>query len=232
MRAADKSEQLRVLFHSGRRRNYKKNDTILRPDDIPDGVYLIEDGFIKIYSINKRGTQHVHHFFGSGDFFPMAWTLTGRRRHLFYEAISPVTIRLIERQEFWDLINSNLDVVVELLEEMVDRFLLYAGRLDNLLYSDARERCAYRLLSLANRFGAQTDAGLVIDAAITHEDLAHSINMTRETFGRCLNGFQRRGIVDYDQQRRIVIKDLPALIKKVGHTEVETMWPALFRFMN
>jgi CRP-like cAMP-binding protein len=118
----------------------------------------------------------------------------------------------------------------EILEELIDRYNTYGGRIDNLLYSDVRERSAYRLLSLASRFGVKSKEGLVIDASITHTDLAHSINTTRETFGRTLRRLQQRGIIAYDEQRHIVIRDMAALAGIIGEDEARAMWPDLIEY--
>ncbi|PIZ62734.1 hypothetical protein COY17_01995 [Candidatus Saccharibacteria bacterium CG_4_10_14_0_2_um_filter_52_9] len=224
------SEKLKALFQSGRLLQYQKHEVILRAGDEPQGVYLIESGLVKIYSLTKQGDEHVTHFFGPGDFFPMIWIFRGHMREVYYGALSPVTIRVVTKKAFMDLVNDDRDITFELLEEMVKRYLRYAGRIDNLLYSDARERCAYRLLSLANRFGSRTDAGLVINANITHEDMAHSINMTRETFGRAFSRFQKKDVIAYDDQHRLVIKDLGALIHIIGREETETQWPDLLKY--
>jgi len=225
-----KSEKLTALFHSGRQLTYQKNETILRARETPRGVYLIESGVIKIYSLSKRRNEHVHHIFGPGDFFPIIWPFRQSIRSLYYEALSPTTLWLIPRDTFKDFITSNPDVMAELLEELIDRYHLYSGRIDNLLHSDARQRSAYRLLSLANRFGVKTKDGIVIDAAITHIDLAHSINMTRETFGRTLSRLQQKGIIGHDDQHHIVICDLAALAHIIGVDEAEAMWPELMQY--
>ncbi len=227
-----KSKKLKAMFHSGKQLDYQKNEIILRANDTPRGVYLIGSGMIKIYSLTKQADEHVHHFFGPDDFFPMIWTFRGFMRNVYYETLEPTKIWLVPHETFIEFISNNRDVMFELLEEMVDRYRLYAGRIDNLLYSDARERCTYRLLGLANRFGLKTDDHLVINATITHEDLAHSINMTRETFGRSLGRLQRKNIIGYDRRHRLVIKDLPALINIIGRDETETMWPELMRFVD
>lgn len=224
-----KSEKLNALFRSGRQLKYQKHEMILRARETPRGVYLIESGVIKIYSLSKRRHEHVHHIFGAGDFFPIIWPFRRSIRSLYYESISPTSIWLIPRETFREFINSHPDVMAELLEELVDRYHLYSGRIDNLLYSDARERSAYRLLSLANRFGVKTKEGIVIDASITHIDLAHSINMTRETFGRTLSRLQQKGIIGHDDKHHIVIKDLAELSRIIGTDEAEAMWPDLMK---
>ncbi len=225
-----KSEKLKTLFLSGRQLDYQKNETILRARETPRGVYLIESGVIKIYSLSKQGNEHVHHFFGPGDFFPIIWPFRRSIRSMYYETLSPVKLWLIPREAFRDFISGNPDVMSDLLEELIDRYHLYTGRIDNLLYSDARERGAYQLLSLANRFGIKTGDGIVIDAPITHEDIAHSINMTRETFGRTIARLQQTAVIGYDDRRRIVIKDLSSLAHIIGEDETEAMWPDLKQF--
>lgn len=226
------SAKLQAFFKSGRQLNYQKNEIILRAQDTPQGVYFIESGLVKVYSLSKQGDEHVHHFFGPGDFFPMIWTFRKIDRNLFYEALAPTKLWVVPRQQFLNFTKENEDVLFELLEELIDRYHRYAGRIDNLLYSDARERCAYRLLSLANRYGQKADNGLVIDVSITHEDMAHSINMTRETFGRTLNRLQKRGIIDYDARRCILIKDLPALIAIIGKAETQELWPNIMKHIS
>lgn len=221
------SKKLETLFHSGQKLNYQKNTTVIRAGEIPRGVYLIDSGLIKIYSLSKHGNEHIHHFFGAGDFFPILWPFRSSVRSMYYVTLSPSTFWVVPLETFRDFIKSNADVMSEVLEDLIDRFNLYSGRIDNLLYSDARQRSAYRLLSLANRFGVKKDDGIVIDAAITHVDLAHSINMTRETFGRTLARLQQKALIGVDAQHRFVIKDLPALALIIGKDEAEAMWPEL-----
>jgi CRP/FNR family transcriptional regulator len=220
---------LQALFRGGRKFTYAKNETILRAREAPRGVYLIESGLIKMYSLSRQKDEHVLDFFGPGELFPIIWPSRRSIRSMYYEAISSSTMWMVTREDFRGFIGGNPEVMSDVLEELIDRYHLYVGRVDNLLYSDARERSAYRLLSLASRFGVNTREGIVINALITHEDLAHSVNMTRETFGRSLARLQEKGIISYDSERHIIIKDLDALAQLVGRHEAETMWPDLIK---
>ncbi len=64
-----KSKKLKAMFHGGRRISFQKNEIILRANDSPRGVYLIETGMIKIYSLTKQADEHVHHFSAPVIFF-------------------------------------------------------------------------------------------------------------------------------------------------------------------
>lgn len=50
----------------------------------------------------------------------------------------------------------------------------------------ARGRIIAELISLAERFGESHGNRILIEAPITHQDIADSINMTRETASRAL----------------------------------------------
>ncbi len=225
-----RSEKLKNLFRQGKQVNCHKNETILRAHEVPRGVYLIESGLIKMYSLSKQRNEHVLDFFGPDELFPIIWPFRSSVRSMNYEAISKASLWLIPRDKFREFLNENPDVMSDVLEELIDRYHLYVGRIDNLLYSDARERCAYRLLSLCNRFGTKVPKGIKIDALITHEDLAHSISMTRETFGRTLTRLQQKGMIAYDDQHHIVITDMPALADIIGRDEAGSMWPDLLEY--
>lgn len=230
IRQSIRSKELKAMFHGGRRFGYQKGDTILRARETPRGVYLIESGLIKMYSLSKQGDEHVLDFFGEGDLFPIIWPFRRSVRSMYYEALTATDLWMIPRDNFRQFISSHPMVMSEMLEKLVDRYHLYVGRIDNLLYSDALERSAYRLLSLANRFGVKAGDVIVIDALITHEDLAHSISTTRETFGRSIGRMQKRGLIGYDDKRHIVIKDLSALAGIIGRDESEAMWPELMQY--
>lgn len=223
------SSQLEEFFRGGRKCFYKKDEIILRAGDNPQGVYYIESGFIKIYSLDKEGNEHIHLFFSRGDLFPKIWIYSDAVRNVYYEAMEDTVIWLVPRDEFKKLVASNSEIAVMMLERVVGLFRLYAGRIDNLLYSDSHERVAGCLISLANFRGKKTEAGFVIDAPLTHQEIASSINLSRETTSRAMGRLQRNGVIGYDQFRHIVIKDLQKLVDIIGEDEVNGIWPKLIK---
>ena len=63
------------LFGNGRQFLYDRSDTILRAGDTPSGVYLITDGWVKVYSICHDGEPNIIISLGPGDIFPLYWTV-------------------------------------------------------------------------------------------------------------------------------------------------------------
>ena len=223
-------EKLRALFRSGKRFDYHKNETILRARETPRGVYIIEEGIVKMYSLSKEGNEHVLDFFGPGDILPIIWPFRHTVRSMYYEAITKAALTMIPRETFREVIAKSPDVMSAVFGSLVDRHHRYIVRIDNLIYSDALERSAYLILSLADRFGVKSAKGITIDAQITHENLGRALSMTRETFGRTLSRLQRRGMIGHDAQRHIVITDLTGLSRIIGREESEAIWPDLMEY--
>ncbi len=221
------SNRLIAFFHKGSRRVYKKGEIILHAGDEPQGVYYIESGFVKIYALSRQGNEHIHLFYSDGDIFPLIWTFNDAVRNVYYEAMQETTIWIVPKDKFKEFVASDAEIAVMLVEEATGLFRLYAGTIDNLLYSNSYERTAGRLLSLAYRYGKKTSHGWVIDAPLTHQHLANSTNLSRETTSRAMERLQRNGIIGQDEKHHIVVKDMAKLVAIIGREEVAALWPNL-----
>lgn len=80
------------FFHEGRTITYKKGEILIRPEDEPNGVFLISTGFVKAYAITKYGEENLLLVRGSGSIFPLIWAFTGLHREITYEAMEPTII--------------------------------------------------------------------------------------------------------------------------------------------
>ena len=74
----------------------------------------------------------------------------------------------------------------QILRQLVDAFTVYAQRIQSLGFRLPRERVIACLLDLSTRFGQAHGESTVIKAPITHQDIADSTNMTRETASRTI----------------------------------------------
>lgn len=227
-----KDAELVEFFHKGRKQTYKKGDTILRAGDTPQGIYWIEKGYVKIYALAKHGVVHTHTFYGPGDIFPMIWAFNDAIRNVYYEAAVESVIWLVPKDNFKAFIDTHAHSAFKLLEQAVDMFQLYAGRIDNLLYSSAYERTAYRILSITDRWGEkQADGSWLVDAPITHQDIASSVNLSRETVSRCFARLHAKGLISQAANHRIKVKDIAGLAHIVGEDEVIGMWPEFAEYL-
>jgi CRP/FNR family transcriptional regulator len=80
----------------------------------------------------------------------------------------------------------------------------HSQRILNLEYRSVDERLISFLLITAERFGNQTAEGLMIDVPLKHQDIASSINASRETTGRAITRLEKKGLITNRQTRFIL----------------------------
>jgi CRP/FNR family transcriptional regulator len=83
----------------------------------------------------------------------------------------------------------------EILKQAVRIITIYTQRIQTLEFRSARGRLIAELLYLAERFGKPQGTAILINAPLTHQDIADSINMTRETASRALEVLFKEGLV-------------------------------------
>ncbi len=211
------------LFRRGQPRYFRKGDLIVGIEPTPKGVYFIDTGYVKAYSITDGGEEFLHIVYGHGELFPLAWAYREINPELYYEALDQTLVWRISREQFTYFAQHNVTGGYELARQLAQQFQVFTDRLDNLQYKKSSERVAYRLLFLAGRFGKKRSRSVIIDAPFTHELIAHSINLTRESVSRELERLTRQGIIGRIGHR-IIIKDIARLGRNVSRPNNARQW--------
>jgi CRP-like cAMP-binding protein len=63
---------------------------------------------------------------------------------------------------------------------------------------------------MSQRFGQKTKEGIIFEAQLKQQDIASSINASRETTSRELSALERKGLISINSQL-ILIKDIEKL---------------------
>lgn len=198
------------LFKRGTRLTYRKDEYIIRPGEAPDHVYYIEEGLIKAFNISKYGEENLLIIRKSHEIFPLIWSLTGQERHIIYQALGPTTVWRISPKAYISHINNHAESLRPILDMVTEMYRIHSERILNLEYRTVRERAISFLLTMANRFGKNTPQGVVIEVPLRHQDIASSINATRETTSRELAVLERKGLIS-TKRYSIVLIDINAL---------------------
>lgn len=209
MRSPNDYHALQEAFQRGRHLTFQKGEFIIRPGDTPPGVFLIEKGLVKAYDITKYGEDNLLIVRQEGEVFPLIWAVTGQERSVIYQAIVPTTLWRISREEFLEHLDNpeNLSAVLDMTIEM---YRLHSERIINLEYRTVRERLISFMLTMSHRFGKEHPEGLLIDLPLRQQDIASSINSSRETTSRELSLLEKKGLVKTNPQY-IILKDLKKL---------------------
>lgn len=201
---------LLALFKRGTKLTYKRGEYIIRPGESPSAVFYIEDGLVKAFNISKYGEENLLIIRKSQEIFPLIWAITGQERDIIYQAIAPATVWRIGQEEYLDFLHSHPSALPPLLDMVTEMYRIHSERLLNLEYRTVRERLISFLLTMADRFGKKGEKGIVIEVPLRHQDIASSINASRETASRELAILERKKLID-GSPPFIVLKDVEKL---------------------
>jgi CRP/FNR family cyclic AMP-dependent transcriptional regulator len=210
------NESIDAHFDEGTTKRYLKNEIIVQGDEEPSGVFFILEGYVKAYSISQLGQQNLLLIQGEHEILPLPWALDGPQKvGIFYEAISDVTVKRTSKAELRVSMGSNHWLAEQILRQLVDAFTVYAQRIQNLGFRLPRERIIACLLDLSTRFGEKNGSSIIINAPITHQDIADSTNMTRETASRTVELLFKDKLV-HQENHYFVINDETKLKKELS----------------
>ncbi len=177
---------------------HRKDEFIIHADESPSAIFYIVEGLVKAYDITRYGEENLLIIRKQHELFPLIWAVTGQERQVMYRALTSVTTLQVERSTFLQFLRKNPDVLAPLLDMTIEMYRLHSERIINLEYRTVRERVISFLLTMAQRFGTPADNGVRIDAPLRHQDIASSVNATRETTTRELANLERKGLIGKD----------------------------------
>jgi len=198
------------VFTEGTKLTYKRSEYIIRPGELPNNVFFIESGLVKAFNISKYGEENLLIIRKGHEVFPLIWALTGQEREIIYQAMAPTIVWRIDRQKYLDYLHSHPTAMLPILDMVTEMYRIHSERILNLEYRTVRERLVSFLLTMSHRFGQESEDGLIIDVPLRHQDIASSINASRETASRELAKLEKKGLIE-TKQFYITLKDTEAL---------------------
>jgi CRP/FNR family transcriptional regulator len=204
------AELVDVFTQYGVKKTFKKDDFIIRPGEKPPRVFYIVQGLVKAYDITKYGEENLLIIRKQDELFPLIWAITGQERKVAYQVLAPTVTLDISREHFEEQIINHPGALAPLLDMTIEMYRLHSERILNLEYRTVKERLISFLLTMANRFGARTNEGLLIEVPLRHQDIASSINATRETTSREISSLEKKGLIS-KQKSLYILKDVNSL---------------------
>lgn len=196
---------------------YKKHEVVIRADDTPLGVYFIESGFVRLYSVLENGQEITFNIFKAGSYFPMTWALGKAKNSFYYEAMSPCILRRAPKAIVLDYLEKNPPALLDLTTRVLSGLNGLLTNIEYLLMGDAYRRVMATLLISVRRFGEKVgDNGAIITLPLTHQDIASLTGLTRETVSVVM-----RKLAD----KKVVVKKNKRLeVLSIKNLEKELLW--------
>ncbi len=188
-----------ILREAGSTVHYPKNHVIFAAGDIADRVFLIESGWVKIYRLSLDGRRAtVGSIRSPGEIMGLAETLWGGERTCFAGAISNVSLVIIRKNKFEELLSRHPVLALKVAKFLGARMREAEAIIHEMMCWQAPGRLAMMLLKMGERCGEEYKRGVKINLQLTHEELANMVGTSRQTVTSLLNTFKMEKGIDYE----------------------------------
>lgn len=204
-------------------KRFDKGNIILHQGEVPPNVYVVKKGIVKSYAISDNGDEKPINFCTEQEIMATTWVFKKAAAAVyFYEAYTDCELYCIPRSEFQTFINGNNEVLAQLLDRYVTKYVAKTLRINALEYSRAVDKIAHTLQYLCLSYGRDRGPGVVeIELPLAQQELANLTGLTRETTGLELKKLQSRGIISYIKRRYVVHTD--ELKSVIGEDELSDL---------
>lgn len=203
--AAAPHEVVSRLALGAKLENYRARQVVYLPGDRAFGLHLLAAGRVKVSKVTRDGKELTLSYRTAGDFFGESCLLEGGPREEMVEASEPSTTVEFDGPAFDKLLQTNPTVSYQFSRTMLWRRRELESKVEQLMFKDVGSKLAEILLKLGSEHGVENRRGLLLAVKITHQELANLIGSTRETVSLTLSNFKRKGFIQTDGRKVILV---------------------------
>jgi CRP/FNR family transcriptional regulator, cyclic AMP receptor protein len=190
-----------------------KGSILFAEGDEGDHLYVIVEGKIKLGTSSGDGRENLLAILGPGEMFGELSLFDPNPRTSTATAVTDAKLLSLGQTKLIPWLTENPRVSLNLLASLAQRLRRTNEAVGDLVFSDVPGRVAKALIDLGERFGKQTDEGLLVNHDLTQEELAQLVGASRETVNKALADFAGRNWLKLDG-RAVLITDYERLSKR------------------
>lgn len=174
---------LQQALRSARTREVPSGQIILYEGDIPQEVYVLKSGIIKIYDIDDQGNEKILHLVKSPAIIPFAFfSELHNPLRWFYASLTDCEVYILPGKEFLEKVHKNGDLFQILTNNFSDDVHELLVRLTSLSKTNAQDKVVAVLWFLATHHASERRAGWWrVEFAVNHQLIADMCGITRES---------------------------------------------------
>ena len=180
--------------------DYARGDYLWRAGDPADFLTLIVKGRVKIVS-HGEGGDVILEIFEEGE--PVGAIAV--YNYMPYPAsaicMEPVLLLRLPRRDYFELLDRHPDFARAIIRELTKLVVAMARRLQEMKGQKVDVRIAQLFLTLAERMGKETKAGVEIGMTLSRQEVADLVGTTVESAIRVLSRWGREKIVITGENR-------------------------------
>lgn len=200
-------EEMAEVAKTVRPIHLKKGQLLHRAGDDSDSLYILHTGKVKVYRLSESGKEQLIRILKPGDFTGELALFKESIHGDYAEAVEKTEICSIQRRDLQELLQRYPNISLKILSEFSNRLGHAESQMTSFATEDVETRIA---LYLAQQ--VEENKSAVYRLPMSKKDLASFLGTTPETISRKLAKFEDEGWIRQEDQRRIHVVDLDALL--------------------
>lgn len=204
-------------------RHFKKGRPLLYQGEVPQSMFFIKEGVVKLYNITAGGEEKTIGYEAAGGLLPIAWLFNRSSvSTYYYDTFTDSQLYAVPKADLLDFVAIRSDLPALLLDNVVTMYIGSTLHLHALEQSKAKDKLLYIFQYLVLRFGAPAGKDLSkINLKLTHQDIANLIGITRETASTEIGKLSKAGIIKQSSPHYII--DTNKALRQLGESEFEEL---------
>ncbi len=198
-------DQLQTLINLIERKHYKKGETIMHIGDTFDRLYIVNEGSFKASTFNEDGKEQILYILNEGDSLGELSLLKSVDSPYELIALRDCHLCTIPKSAFDGYIKENPEIIFAILESAHEKITSLEKLVGAIATNDADARLKFLIHRLILQNGQVTSKGILIKLLLTREDMANFVGVTRETISRKLSTLSHDGILEFKENKQLLI---------------------------
>lgn len=194
-----------TLASYGRTHRYPKNSILVHKGEESTGVYVINEGRVKVYISDEDGDEKIFRYQGPGEFFGEMGVLNNSPRTAFVATVGECKLTYLNRTNFEHCLQENSDMALKLIRFFIQRIEDLSDDLADCALKDIYHRLRDKLPELAE----EVDGIQMLKHNYTQKELAGLVAGGRESVNRILKKLEKTGFLEKRDKRWVILKRLP-----------------------
>lgn len=198
---SDESHKIRSFFSTHTPFREAPGGVLIRPDERPTTIFFLDTGIVEQTRTTLKGQELTMNLFKPGSFFPLMDSVANIPNQYTFVALELCTGFKAPAEEVVAWIKANSDVSFAITTRLIKGLHGMLLKTEKLMQRDATAIVAQTLLTFAARFPVANSKSPTIAISFTHQQLADTTGLSRETITRELSVLKSLNVISVEHKQ-------------------------------
>jgi len=203
------------LLDAGHLQRADAGEHLFNQGDPARACYVVLSGEVRLAQVTPDGKRVIIDIIGPGTHLGFLVALTDRPYPISAEVIEESDLYVWDAEVMRSLLLKTPSLMMNVMGVFTDRIICLQRKVQQLATERVEQRLAYSLLMLSDHLGRRKGEGILINAPLTHQDLAEMSGTNIYSVSRILHRWEEDRIVETGRKRIVICS--PEQLRELTH---------------